>query len=238
MRDPERIIVAIGSLGTPIEVEAKALAADLGTTPYEVRLKLTAGLPAIVMSTVDEEAARAVLAKLHGRGHRAILVHTAAVIPHDAMVIMRSFGLEPEALVQSEERLPWGDITALVRARHHQQHDTVAKVKEKKFDLGRAVASGGLIMRKTTTKEVVTHHENTEQVVYVFHGAAEVPWLLRQERANYSGLGAQLAPTSILNFGIAVQEFRKRAPGARFDDSLIRRPIDDPDLFAHVIANS
>jgi hypothetical protein len=238
MRDPERIIVAIATLGTPLEDEAKALAADLGSTAYEVRLKLTAGLPAIVMSTVDEAAARAVLAKLRSRGHRAILVHTTAVVPSSAMVIMRSFELSRDALVQGDERLPWGDITALVRARHHHQHDTVEKVKEKKFDLGRAVASGGLIMRKTTTKEVVTHHENTEQVLYVFHGAGDVPWLLRQEHANYSGLGALLAPTSTLNFGIAVQELARRAPSARFDESLIRRPIADPDLFAHVIANS
>ncbi|CAN5169392.1 hypothetical protein BH11MYX1_BH11MYX1_38240 [soil metagenome] len=238
MRDPERIVVALAMLGTPLEAEAKALAADLGSTAYEVRLKLTAGLPAIVLSTVDEDAARAVLAKLRARGHRALLVHAAAVVPHSAMVIMRSFELEPDALVQTGERLPWGEITALVRARHHHQHDSVEKVKTKKFDLGRAVASGGLIMRKTTTKEVVTHHENTEQVLYVFRGAGEVPWLLRQEHANYSGLGTLLAPTAILNFGIAVQELRKRAPDARFDDSLIRRPIDDPDLFAHVIANS
>jgi hypothetical protein len=238
MRDPERIVVAIAGLASPLEVEAKALAADLGSTPYEVRLRLTGGLPAIVMSTVDEDAAQAVLAKLRARGHRALLLHAAAVVPHSAMVVLRSFELASDALVQGDERLPWGDITALIRARHLHAHDTTEKVKQKKFDLGRAVASGGLIMRKTTVKEVVTHHENTEQVLYVFHGAGEVPWLLRQEHANYSGLGPLLASTAILNFGIAVQELRRRASNARFDDSLIRRPIDDPDLFAHLIANS
>jgi hypothetical protein len=84
----------------------------------------------------------------------------------------------------------------------------------------------------------VTHHETTEQVLDVFHGA-QTPWLLRQEHAaNYSALGELLAPTAILNFGIAMQELRKRTPNARFDDRLLRRPIADPDLFAHVIANS
>jgi hypothetical protein len=95
------------------------------------------------MSTIDEEPARAVLPKLRARGHRAMLVHPAAVIPHSAMVVMRSFELERDALVQTDERLPWSDITALVRAHHHHQHDTVEHKKEKKFDLGRAVASGG-----------------------------------------------------------------------------------------------
>ncbi len=234
MRDSERIIVAITRLATPLEVEAKALASDLGSTPYEVRLKLTAGLPAIVLSTVDDTAAANLLGKLRARGHQALLVHAGSIVAASEMIIMRSFELTPEALVQGDAELPWSEIRALVRARHLHQHDTTEKVKEKKFDLGRAVASGGLIMRKTTTRDVTTHHENTEQVLYIFHGGT--PWLLRQERANYSGLGPLLAATSILNFGIAVQEFRRRAPGAKFDDSLIRRPIDDPDLFAELVS--
>ena len=46
-------VVAILELATSVEAEAAALAADLGSTAYEQRLHLVAGLPAVVLTTAD-----------------------------------------------------------------------------------------------------------------------------------------------------------------------------------------
>ena len=238
MKDAGRNVVAIASLGTPIEIEAKALAADLGTTAYEERLTLTAGLPAIVLETVDQAAAHDLAAKLRARGHRVVVCRAADVVPASSMITLRQFQIDHDALEAGGERLPWADVTALVRARHRRQNERVETVKHKKFDAGRALMTGGLVMRKTEKREVVTRTEESEQVLYLFHGG-DTPWLLREQATNYAGLGRALEPTANRNFAIAVERFRAAAPHARFDDSLLRRPtITDVDLYAHLIASA
>ena len=116
---------------------------------------------------------------------------------------------------------------------------TTTNVKEKKLAIGRAVLTGGLLTRKTETREVVKRSEDTEQVLYAFPAAGATPWLLRELGTHYGALGAALAPTATANFLAAIELFRRRAPHARFDDSLLRRPpVDDVDLYAHLIARA
>ncbi|HEY0250173.1 MAG TPA: hypothetical protein VGC41_01560 [Kofleriaceae bacterium] len=235
----ERFVVAVVKLGAVIEVEAKALAADLELTPYEAKMKLASGVPAIVLSTTDEDAAQKLGAGLRSRGSRAIVLRASAVVPIAKMIRVRSFQLESTGLATDEDELPWSDISCLVRARSRTQHDTTEVIKQKKFDPVRAVASGGLVMRSTQKREVVTHHETSEQVLYMFRASGETPWVLREQGTNYSGLGPAAAATANLNIGIACDLIRARATGARFDDSLLRRHgVTDVDLFAHLIAAS
>lgn len=233
----DRHVVAILSLATPLEAEAKALAADLGSTPYETRLELTAGLPAVVLTTTDADAANALHGKLSRRGHRALVLAASSVVPAANMVSLRRFRIDDDALDSGDARLPWSDISAFIRARHRRTTETVERVTEKRFDLGRAVATGGLLMRKTHKSEVVTRSEDSEQVLYLFRADGDTPWLLREHGTSFAGLGSALQPAASANFATTVEQFRARAPHALFDDSLLRRPaVADVDLYAHVLA--
>jgi hypothetical protein len=235
--DVERYVVAIVALATTVEAEAKALAADLGTTAYEERLKLVAGFPAIVLATVDVDAARTLVGKLQTRKHRALLCRVSDVVRASKMVQMQNFQFDDEGLESGRERMPWADLSTLVRARHQRQVGTTKVVKQKKFDATRAVLTGGLVTHKTQKREVSSTTEDVEQVLYLFRASGNTPWILREHATNYSALGAVLTPTATRNFAIVVELLRKRAPHAVFDDSLIRRPtIEDVDLYAHVVA--
>jgi hypothetical protein len=235
---PNRIVVALTSLAGSIEAEAKALAADLGATPYETRMKLAPGLPAIVLSTTDPEAANRLAGQLRARKHRASVCRAADVVAASAMVSMRTFQLAGDGLDSGVEQLPWSEVSAIIHARTPQQTDHHETVKEKKFSVGRAVMSGGLVMSKTVTREVTTHGEASEHVLYLFRATGDTPWLMREHGTNYSGLGIALDPTSTRNFMQAIATFRKHAPNARFDDSLVRRSVPDVDLYAHLIATA
>jgi hypothetical protein len=236
VRDVERHFVAIAKLGTPIEAEAKALAADLGTLAYEERMKLAAGLPAVVLVTTDGDAAQALVGKLRARGHRALTCAASAVIRATDMIQMRNFQLDEAGLESAGEQLPWEDIAALVRARHQRQVGATETVKQKKFDAARAILTGGLVMRKTETRTVATTTDEIEQVLYVFRASGATPWLLREHSTNYAALGAALTPLAARNFALVVERLRARAPHAAFDDSLVRRPtIADVDLYAQLV---
>lgn len=235
----ERHFVAVSALATSVDAEAKALAADLGTLAYEERLKLAAGLPAIVLASVDGEVASALAGKLRARGHRVQLCRASEVVAAEAMVSLRRFRLDADGIDAGDARLSWGDISVFVHARQRRIVDSIEQVKDKKVALGRALLTGGLMMRKTTTREVVRRSEDYEQVLYLFRADGGTPWLLRERGTNYAGLGASLAPTAAASFAAAVDILRANASQARYDATLLRRSaIEDVDLFAWLIAHA
>lgn len=246
--------VAVVELGGPVEAEAAALASDLGVTPYEVRLTLTAGLPAIILTTAQRERADAVVERIVGRKHGALVSDIEAVVPSTAMVQMRRFGLEADAATVedpgvADPRLEYEDILVMVRAQHRWTEVAVEQIRERKFRPGAAILTGGAVMTKKTVRQVQTKQEEREEVLYVFRRSGATPWLLH-ETAQYQGLGADLVPTRHGNFLTTIRLLRERARFAKYDDRLLahrRVPAlgsngeGEPetlgiDLLAHVLA--
>jgi hypothetical protein len=240
-------LVAIGELRGPIEAAIGPLAAELGTTPYELRLVLNAGFPAVVLATAEETFARAALAAISRYGHVPVACNRHDVVPSARMTSLRDFRLAEDGLVPragSSDRLGYNDIAVLLRATHRTTAESVEQVKERKLRPVMAIATGGLVMSKTTTREVVTRTEDREQVLYVFRRSGASPWLLRERSAHYGGLGAALRPTSRENFSSTVTRLRESAPGAAYDERLVNsRPIrgvatgvEATDILAHLLA--
>ena len=250
--------MALVSLATSVEAEAPLLAAELGATPYETALLLRTPSPVPLLRTDDRARALALLGNLRARGHDVVACDAAAVISAEAMVNVRTFRFELDHLAVrpadgAEQRVAWGDIVSLVRAIHRRRTEQVEKTEERKFSLGRAALSGGVLVSKTITKAKVQSTEEREQVLYVFrHGG--MPLLVSQSRTRYDGLGADLRPVQIENFNTLVRALRERAPDAPYDERLLGpRPgldriragaggssssssSDGIDLLAHLIA--
>jgi hypothetical protein len=251
-------IVALTALRGSVEDEAPRLAADLGSTPYETALLLRSPPPVPLLRTEDRARALSLLAKLRERGHEAVACDASAIVAADAMLQVRAFRVEMDELVSTSangetERVAWVDVVALVRAMHRTRTEHVEKNAERKFSLGRAALSGGVLMTKTTTTTTKQTSEEREQVLYVFRRGGG-PLLVTQSRARYDGLGADLRPSQIENFTTLVRVLRERAPNAVYDERLLApRPgldrvragaagsssassSDGVDLLAHVIA--
>jgi hypothetical protein len=221
--------------------------------PYEVRVKLGGGLPVIVLTTVDEQQARAVLGALRARRHGAILCDDRHVVASDDMVAMRRFAFEDGAIVAGHERLPFDDVYAVLRASHKRETESRAEVVEKKTSVRRALMTGGLITAKEVAREERRTAVEREQVLYLFRRTG-VPWLLRQHSAYYQGLGFHMGVSQHENFQRTWQLLREQMPHATFDDRLvsirrvperargtlgrtfIRSNADGMDLLAHVLA--
>ena len=220
-------VVALVELAGPVEAEAAALAADLGTTAYEERLKLAAGLPAIVLTSAEPERAQALAHKLRARGHGVIDCDAAEVVPAGAMVAMRRFVFEADAVTLPDvadvprARLPFTDILALFRAVHTTRTETRTETTKKAFSPGRAVLTGGLVMSKSVSTESKSQATEREQVLYVFRTSGETPWILRERGTNYTGLGPQLGPASAQNFMTTLSRLRAAAPEAAYDERLL-----------------
>jgi hypothetical protein len=239
--------VALMALAGPVDTVVGSLATDLGTTAYELRLTLGAGFPAVVLATTDEARAASVERTLRARGHRVVSCARREVVPSSAMTVLRDFELRPggvAAVAGAFEVLPYDDLGALLRASHRAVTETTTEVKERKFRPGMALATGGLVLSKTTTKEVTSRTEEREQVLYLFRRSGAPPWLLRERSARYGGLGAELGRTSLENFATLTKKLRGLAPSAFYDERLmsaravrgVAEGADAADLLAHLLA--
>ena len=156
-------------------------------------------------------------------------------------------------------RLPYRAIVALLRASHQTRTETRTETKAKEFSAGRALLSGGLMLRKSVTREERSVATEREQVLYLFGPNGSTPWILRERGTHYAGLGAAAGPSSTQYFLATLAELRKRAPRAVYDERLMQArkaptrsvrtagtgaesvavsSIDGVDLLAHLLALS
>jgi hypothetical protein len=239
-------VVAIAALSDP-GADVRQLAVDLGTTPYELKLVLNAGFPAVVVLTVDVSVAAGAVRAIERHGHRAVSADRRTFTASQAMRAVIGVRFDADELCGDAQGagLRYQDIFALLRASHRSQETSVREEKDRKFRPGMAIATGGLVHSKTTTQKVVTRTETREQVLYLFTRSGETPWILREHGARYAGLGAELSPTSLENFKTTLAGLRRRAPSALYDERLMAaraiRGIADgaaaTDLLAHLIVS-
>ena len=252
-------IVVAAELATPIDAEAAALAKDLGTTAYEERLKLVGGLPAVIISSAAAGPSLSLNDKMRARGHRSFAVPAEDVVPSDVMIAPKRFALEPDALVSADDpslRLPYADVLGIFRAMHSTRTELHTETKEKKFSMGRALVTGGIVMSKTTTKGHTSVSNEREQLLYLFRASGQTPWCFWERGTNYGGLGKEMLPSSAQSFLALIGKLRQLAPQAVYDERLLtprgapNRPVrvggggdavssssgGGVDLLAHVIA--
>jgi hypothetical protein len=193
---------------------------------------------------VDISVAANAARVIERHGHRPVSGDRRQLPSSQAMTNIVDIGFEPSGLRadhSSGAELAYTDMFALIRANQRSEQTLVREEKERKLRPGMALATGGLILSKTTTQKVVTHTDVREQVLYVFTRSGAPPWLLREHGARYAGLGADLAPSSLVNFETAVRKLRERAPGATYDARLMNarsiRGIADGAAATDLLAN-
>ena len=245
-------VVALIALGTPVEVEAPLLAADLGMTAYETALMLRVPSPMPILRSDDRARAVDLVTKLRARGHDVVACDLAAVATGDGLATVRSFRLEADAFVADERRVAWTDILAIVRAMHRTSTEKVTTTERTRLSLGRAALTGGLAFTKTDKQQTKVTNEEREQVLYLFTSSG--PMLVPQMRVKYEGLGPHLRPLQLENFTTLLRLVREHAPLAPYDERLLQpRPAQERvrtlssaqktttsaegvDLLAHLVA--
>lgn len=215
-------VVALMELCTTIEAEAAAIAADLGTTAYEERLKLAGGLPAIVLTCAEKGPAQVLGGKMRARGQGVLAVDTTRVPTSADMVSMRRFAFEPDGLLLRDTgaRLPYVDLLALVRAVHRTHMEIRTETYERRPSPGAAVLTGGLVLTKMVARVKTSIAGDHTSLLYLFRASGQIPWILHEATADYAALGGDLAPSSTQNFLTTIARLRAAAPAAVYDERL------------------
>ncbi len=220
-------VVAIHSTEPADGSRAPALAAALGVTAFDVRHRVLSPGPCVVVASPDPDAARAVAARLEAAGFPSLVRDADAIARSTIWTTVRSFELGAAGMQVTPRQgdpfdIPWAAVRLLVRGTAVDAETTVETHTEKRFSLGRAVASGGLVYNKKVKVEH-THTEQTREGFFHLYAAGLPVSVFGETTVEYTGLGERMQPTRAVNFAVLIERIRELAPHAAYDDRLQTR---------------
>ncbi|RME21232.1 MAG: hypothetical protein D6806_15040 [Deltaproteobacteria bacterium] len=214
-------ILAVIEWAVPPEREYQWLAGRLGLTAYDVRMRIGGKPPVVIRTAAERSSLEPFADELEARGHSAV------VFDGDEFEKWRGRLSEPRRFVLCENALslpaeeaniPYKKIAVLMLALLKRTTVTTKVEKKKKLAVGRAIATAGIVARKTVEKEYRRASEDRERVLYVLCGPPLLCCRLREHRLQYHGLGELLLPSQAENFSTLAHLLRQRAPNALFQD--------------------
>jgi hypothetical protein len=224
-----KYIVGFRNLAGDEETMAPKLAEILGMSLYDARLRLRAadGGPAVGTLFPDREEAQDCSAALRAAGFQAVVLSPEMLETEARRFLVRGFSLGDDSLGvisrQGENlQIPFRSVDLILRGTEIMRQTETETVREKKFSLGRAVISGGLVMTKKTTTTQESTTESRENFLHVY---AEnfPPVVFRESSVQYDSLGPEMQASRQLNFNFLLQKLREKSPNAVFDDRLMNR---------------
>lgn len=222
-------IVAIYNLGKDEERLSKALAAALGKTVYEARsrLRVPKGGPSIIAVFQELEKAGDCAVKLRTNGFDAVILRHEEIESDKERFLARSFEFIGESLnVKSRQGenliLPYRDIRLILYGIGFTVQTETETVKELKFSMGKALMTGGLMMTKSKSHEVISEAKDRERFLYIYAQDRKTV-VFREYALQYDSLGKALQLALAANFNHVVAELKRLSPDTMMDDRLLNR---------------
>jgi len=205
------VVTGPGSSSTP--EAAKHLAAAVGLSPYDAKLKLATAVPQILMAAANRSDAIELQMLLDGAGvptrclsHREI-VH--------APIVYQAMGcyLGDQAVTflckdGDTVAVPYADAKVLVKARIRTRSEKTVDGRN-----GAGFLSG---------QRRESHSERETSFLLLLYVAGPRLLEIGQQEFNYGCLGGGKSMSSLRNFEMLCSLFTKRFDGAQFDDALCR----------------
>ena len=222
-------VVAIYDLKDDKQSMAGVLASVLKGTAFEAlsRLRAPGSGPFVVGVFAEQKQAAALAGQLESSGFSAAVLSAGELETEAGQWSIRRFDLsEHELRVESVDgqsrALAYQDIDLILRGTGISSSTSIETTKQRKFDPGAAVLTGGLKMTKMTktTREVTREEREGFFTLY----AANIPTLLfRENSLVYDALGSARGLSRSANFAQLTVEMRRRCLAARYDDRLLNR---------------
>lgn len=223
-------IVSVYQLQGETDQLARDLADALGTTAYEARSRviIPGGGPAIVANFATTTQATDCIARLNGLGFKTLIVESSQIESDLNRLLVRQIQFTKDSFQivthdDTQLEIPYPGVKLLLRGAGITSSVQVETDTKKKFALGRAVATGGLVMRKKVKTTITSNTQERQPFCHIYM-AGHPPIVLRQTEIDYTALGDKLQPSRDANFNWICAELRRRCSAADWDDRLQTRP--------------
>ena len=187
--------------------------------------------PPALLARLEAGAADALVASLRKAGLPALAID--AHVPRDAdrtSALRVAFTAESVTFTPragDPMQVAWPDVLAVLRGSRESRSEVERTEKSKSLSVGMAIATGGLMMSRTSSKTVHSSDTSFQQVILVYARDGRAAALV-EGLVDFSCLGSDLQPSSTANMGTLGRRFREQARGAFHDDRLLRlgrRPL-------------
>jgi hypothetical protein len=215
------MLVAISRIPEGSEVRTKAAQAT-GLALADLNRRLAGILPRVLFAG---GAPVGLVDTLQRLGFGVLTCEPGEIAGDDQRVLVRKIELPAGALVATDgkgqaHRCTAADIALLQRGMRVSKSTEAIKTSERKFDVGRAVLSGGLLLTKKVDKTTVKTTETSEPFLLVQRRDAP-DLILYERRIDYRPLGAEMQPASRGNLEVVWRKLCALAP-ERVDDRVAR----------------
>jgi hypothetical protein len=228
----------------------KSLAAAIGLSPADVRMRLSGILPRILLSECEAGDLTDAAAALQRLNVATAICDPKAVPTDDERVIGRRLSIAGDVLqiedgAGTTHEIPRAAVGLLQRGLRATSETRTVTTTHRKFDAGRALLSGGLMLTKKSTQTATTTTETRDLFLLVQRRDGGDDVILYERRLDYRFLGADMQPASRANFDRLVARVRGFCPRAPFDERVAQTSFvnalpstsaDPTDLGLHLVA--
>jgi hypothetical protein len=223
-------LVAIVRAPADVEAAASLLAEASGLALAEARMRLAPEPPAL-LARLEPDKTDLLVGQLRKGGLAALAIPVTVPTDKDR-VVARTVSLDDAgatftARSGESARIAWRDVTAILRGLRSSRSEVERTEKSTSFSLGKALATSGLMMTRTSTRTVRSSEETTEQIALVYSHGGRVA-LLAERELDFSCLGPGMGPSSTANMVEMARRLRAKATSAFYDERLLRlgrRPL-------------
>jgi hypothetical protein len=220
------IHVAAAPPATLDEELVNKIAAIIGKSPYEARLRLTGKIPKIIANY--DIVARADSAAQSLRALGLVVTVVSDSVLHQSWQIFRARSLkfEEQAITfydraGQSNRMEAGELFLIISARMQHETQTEVTKTERKLNITATLLTGGIpILKKVKKKETTRSHQNVSFLRLCGRTSPEPVVEIMQQNFDYSFLSSEMVSSASANYLIAVRKIREAFPRAIFDDSL------------------
>lgn len=223
-------IVAINRIQGNATSLAKDLGSILGVTAYEARPRVNIACDgsAVVASFASAELAAACSDALQDAGFNTICLDSSHLEDDRNRFIVKRLTFAADELHLwdvdgGQLMMNYADVKLLLRGAgiiSSVRNETITK---KKIALGRALATGGLVMRKKVTSNVTSVNSERQPFCHVYASGFS-PVVLRMDTLDYAALGVEKKLSREANFNWICCELRRLCNKAQWDERLQTRP--------------
>jgi hypothetical protein len=223
-------VVAIHSLAEDKQSLGGKLAAALGVTAFEAlsRLRIPGNGPLVVAVFAEPEPAGRLVEKLRAAGFHPTLLTADEISTEAGLPLVRRFRLDGETLHVDTLQggsidIAYRGIRLVLRGTRVVRSTSTETVKNRSFNLSRAVLSSGLMLTKTTKTLRETTNETREGFFALYAADGKTAMVFNERGLVYDSLGSARQPASSANLVYLVGELRRRCEDAVCDERLLTR---------------
>jgi len=211
------------------EALAGPLAEALDKTAYEARARLSdpEGGPAVVARYGEIEPAWACTGRLRANGISPILLTPEDVETDARRFLVRSFELGSQGITVTSRRgdtseISYRDLDLFLRGVRVDERTELKTTEQRKFSMGRALLTQGLMMTKTVRKTDKVTSVAREEFFHLY-ADGRPPLVFRSGALDYRSFGPALQPSVQANFTLLVERMRQVLPAVPYSERLANR---------------